>query len=48
MWFQNVFEDKRAKWPIVVAQKKKKKPHQNMYPQLIHMNLQEGLVTKII
>ncbi len=35
----SVFEDKPAKWPIA-----KKKNHQNIRPQLIHMTLQEGLV----
>jgi hypothetical protein len=29
------------------CQKKKKKTHQNIHPQLIHMTLQEGLVLKI-
>jgi hypothetical protein len=41
--FHNIFEDKLAKWPIA-----KKKTHQNIHPQLIHMTLQEGLVTKNI
>ncbi len=43
--FHNVFEDKPAKWPIA---KKKKKNHQNIQPQLIHMTLQEGLIIKDI
>jgi len=30
-----VFEDKPAKWPIA----KKKKNHQNIHPQLLHMTL---------
>jgi hypothetical protein len=38
--FHNVFDDKLAKWPIA---KQKKKNHQNIQPQLIHMTLQEGL-----
>jgi hypothetical protein len=33
-------DDKLAKWLIA----KKKKPHQNIHPQLIHMTLQEGMV----
>jgi hypothetical protein len=33
---------KPAKWPIA------KKNHQNIHSQLIHMNLQEGLIIKYI
>jgi hypothetical protein len=36
--FHDVFGDKPIKWPIA------KKTHQNMHPQLINMNLQEGVV----
>jgi hypothetical protein len=49
MWFllkgriHNVFQDKPAKWPI-----EKKKTHQNIHPQLIHITLQEGPVIKDI
>jgi hypothetical protein len=43
--FHNVSDDKLAKWPIAA---KKKKNHQNIHPQLIHMTLQEGLVIKDI
>ncbi len=42
--FHNAFEDKPAKWPIA----KKKKNHKNIHPQLIHMTLQEDMVTKDI
>jgi hypothetical protein len=41
--FHNVFADKPDKWPIA-----KKKNHQNIHPQLIHMPLQEGLAIKDI
>jgi hypothetical protein len=40
--FHNVFEDKPAKWPIA-----KKKNHQNIHPQLIHMTSQVALVIRI-
>jgi hypothetical protein len=33
--------DRPTKWPIT-----KNKTHQNMHPQLINMDLQEGMVTK--
>jgi hypothetical protein len=36
--FHDLFGDKPIKWPIA------KKTHQNMHPQLINMNLQEGVV----
>jgi hypothetical protein len=43
--FHNVFENKPNK---MAHCKKKKKNHQNIHPQLIHMTLQEGLVIKDI
>jgi hypothetical protein len=41
--FHNVFKDKLAKWPIT-----EKNPSTYKNPQLIHIDLQEGLVIKDI
>jgi hypothetical protein len=39
--FHSVFDDRPIKRPIA-----KQKPHQNMVPKLINMDLQEGMVIK--
>jgi len=40
--FHNGFEDKPAKWLIA----KKKPPHQNIHPELIHLSLEDIKVIK--